>query len=455
MKNHMPLIILCAMLLLLCFSWSTVLDYDKNKLAEYEQHIQLGDKLKSKEIYIDAVSEYEMALALQPNNYDLAMEIVDIYKELEKVESYVKALKNAIAADSTKAEPYNLLIVHYMEDGNYQEAYDIIKKGEEYIPDNEQFQEYLLELKKEFYLTTIDDDEITVLYYYDGLGASYSRVQRDGKYGLLNPTGSISYSCIYDDIGVMVDKLMPVKKNGEYYFVDEQMYRKLVPDVTVEYFGSFGSGYAPAKYKGKYGYVNKSLAQCIIGGEGGTVSAEDGKYIYNFDLDYAGCFSNGAAAVQKNGKWAILGSSLGYLTEFEFDEIVLDEYGFCSRNNRIFVKKSNGYYMYNCEGTEISGPYEDVKQFASEEPAAVKKNGKWGFVSQSGEMIIEPKFSDADSFSCGYAPYSDGNQWGFIGEDAETLIEPQFEELHPFSSGGKALAKIDGAYKFVSIRLYE
>lgn len=454
MKKLMPVVLLCVMVMMLFISWSTVLNFDKDKLEEYEQHIQSGDKLKEKEVYVDAVSEYEAALRLRPDNYELAMEIVHLYEKLDEMDSYVTACNRAISADSTKLEPYILLADYYMEKSNNSKAYSILQSANEVIKDNEEIKNRIITLKKDYSEITIADSNVGDLYYYDGLNSYYSMVKRDGKCGLLSTSASMYLECEYDDIGLMVDNLMPVQRDGEYFFVNEDMYRKLVPDVTVEYFGSFGDGYAPTKYNGYYGYVNEKLLQCNIGEEN-KIQDSGTKITYNFNLDYAGSFANGVAAVRKENKWALVSSSLEYITDYEFDDILMDEYGYCSRYGRIFAKKADGYYLYDCEGTKISGPYEDAKLFVSKEPAAVKQNGKWGFISQNGEMVIKPNYEDAKSFSLGYAPYCESGKWGCIGENGELIIEPTFDELYSFAGNGYALSKSENTYKYIVIHIYD
>ena len=58
-------------------------------------------------------------------------------------------------------------------------------------------------------------------------------------------------------------------------------------------------------------------------------------------------------------------------------------------------------------------PFENARAFVSDQPAAVQKDGKWGFVSISGELVQECRYQDADSFSeIGYAPVEENDLWG-------------------------------------------
>lgn len=57
----------------------------KNKQSlevEYEVILEKAIKLEEKGIYIDAIDLYQKAHKIKPNNYDIAMRIVNSQKEL-------------------------------------------------------------------------------------------------------------------------------------------------------------------------------------------------------------------------------------------------------------------------------------------------------------------------------------------------------------------------------------
>lgn len=95
---------------------------------------------------------------------------------------------------------------------------------------------------------------------------------------------------------------------------------------------------------------------------------------------------------------------------------------------------------------------EDHQAF-SEGKAAVKMDGKWGYIDRSGTWVIEPHFLDARAFSDGLAPVrqetlvetEDGGlkemkRWGFINVEGEAAIDWQFHQALPFSEGLAAVA---------------
>jgi len=71
----------------------------------------------------------------------------------------------------------------------------------------------------------------------------------------------------------------------------------------------------------------------------------------------------------------------------------------------------------------------------------VQETKKWGFISESGQMVIAPEYEDVDYFSEGLAavsrewPWSDLDTWGYINKQGEMVIKPQFNKASPFSEG--------------------
>ena len=453
MKRFTPILFACVMIIMLLFSWSVILNYDKNQSEIYENQLQKAQRLEKKGIYIDAVKEYETLLSMKPQDFETAIKIADLYEELEQPDNFKKALKKAIDLDSSSIETYIRLADAYTASGDDSELYNVLMDAKKADPDNQEIKNRLIELMKQFSIRTIDDTDIGDLYLHESNGYC-ARVKRDGKFGLISPGGSLVVNPDYDELGLRRESLLPVKENGQYFYVDNNMYKKLVPDVEVEYLGSFGEGKAPAAYNGKYGYINKSLYQLKNGSE--TLPTDkDGNIVYSFEYDYAGAFANNTAAVKKGDKWALINGNLEPITGFDFDDVLLDDYGYCSSYNRIITKKNSDMFIYDCDGKQIGGPYEDAKLFKSDQPTAVKLNGKWGFADQNGEITIEPTYDDAESFCIDFAPVKTDGKWGAIGLENQMIIEPNFNDFNSFSADGHARV-IDEKNRlcFITVHVY-
>lgn len=437
MKSIIPYLLLITMIFLIMVSWKNTFVFRNSDEKNYEKYIASAEVYESKKIYIDAVENYKNALSIKPDNYDLAMKIVDIYDILDIEDSYISACKAAIKADNTQIEPYILLADLYKDKKQFSQEYSILKDAAENIDDNE-ITSRINEVKGIYELNSMKYDDIKDYCFHTDSEKGYAVVESEGKFGLIDNNNDVIADCIYDDIGLLSENLIPVKSDNEYYYINSDGYRKLVPDEKADYLGTFSSGYAPIEVNGKYGYV------------------DDKMNITEITYDFAGCFSDEIAAVEKDGKWAIIDTSLKTITDWEFDDILLDCYGHCSSQNIFWAKKNGKFYMYDNKGNQISDiGYDNAHMFVSDEPTAVESDGKWGFVSIKGEKVTDFVYEDAKPFNYGYAPVNIEEKWGCIDINGTVLIEPQFSDMTSFYPDGFSIINSDGVKQILSIKIYD
>lgn len=79
----------------------------------------------------------------------------------------------------------------------------------------------------------------------------------------------------------------------------------------------------------------------------------------------------------------------------------------------------------------------------------IELEGRWGYVNESGRVVIAPSFTAASDFNEGVAAVRSGNwAWGYIDASGEYVIEPQFEGLRQFSDG-LAAVRFDSRWGFI------
>ena len=111
--------------------------------------------------------------------------------------------------------------------------------------------------------------------------------------------------------------------------------------------------------------------------------------------------------------------------------------------------------MYLFSGGKITGDfYEDALPFSAENYAAVKKNGKWGFIDTAGREVIPFIFDDALSFGQHLAAVKHGEFWGYISIYGHVVIEPVFHEAKSFS-GGNAPVLTDRGWQIITLIEYK
>lgn len=83
----------------------------------------------------------------------------------------------------------------------------------------------------------------------------------------------------------------------------------------------------------------------------------------------------------------------------------------------------------------IAPQFEWARDF-SEGLAAVRKNGnKWGFIDKTGKMVINNQFSAAGDFSEGLAVVVVNGKMGYIDKNGNSVVEPEFVAAGEFSEG--------------------
>ncbi|MBQ8815272.1 MAG: WG repeat-containing protein [Lachnospiraceae bacterium] len=157
--------------------------------------------------------------------------------------------------------------------------------------------------------------------------------------------------------------------------------------------------------------------------------------------------------------------------------------------NLALAKKADGYYYLNARYSEVFGPFEEATSFASG-IAAVKENGVWHLINQSGakvgestftqiainednlcsyggvvfagngagydmygtdgKLIKQCGFADARPFFTGdYTAVKVGALWGFVDKTGNLVLEAQYEDAKPFGNGVGAV-KADGLWGYVN-----
>ena len=402
-----------------------------NNANDYDMYVEKArEQAKVKTVY--AMDYYYEAIKLKPS-VDLYLEVADYLKELGNYDDVVEWCN--IMIDNFQDDPrgYDYLMDVYMYLEDYESCFDLFE-----IRDRREVEsEHLDEIYKEIYYYY----EINSKAYTDAnIYSRYFAPVYNGEYwGCVNRLGEQRLQFKYKHVGYANEnsEIPVITKDDEAVFVNENGERLIASLDKFKYFGPlFNDVFTAQKANGKYSYYDRDFDQII-----------------DMEFDYASSFNGDVAAVKVGNKWRLIDKEGKVLTA-DFDEIVLDEKEIAYRNDRAIAKKGDKYFLIDSNGNQIGGTYEDAKLFGTGgDYAAVKINGKWGFVDKDGNLVIDAKYTDVRTFSNGLAAVKFNGAWGFIDGEGNTAIDYIFEDARDFNDLGSCFVKSSDGY-WVFLRLY-
>jgi hypothetical protein len=154
--------------------------------------------------------------------------------------------------------------------------------------------------------------------------------------------------------------------------------------------------------------------------EQGTQEADSFRYPVKVDENWGFIDENGKVII-KPQYWRVSFFSEG-LALVEQENEKRDESKYIDVNGNVAIEpmKSIEYETVFSEGLAVFHSLE---------------NGKYGYINKKGEVVIEPKFDEADLFTEGAAIVRINYKYGFIDTKGNYLIEPIFDQAEAFSEG--------------------
>ena len=345
---------------------------------------------------------------------------------------YNNAVKDYVVKFPTSSTAYELLCKMYYESGSYSTLLDTALEAREKNVATAQVAEWYNECA--YMLRSVKSGVEDPQPFLGG----YALVKINDTYGYIKESGDFLLAPVYTGASAMMGSNAAVNDGEEWHIINSAGFKVARTSKPVDYMGILIGGKIPVAVDGKYAYVTSAL----------TIPD-------NLPYDYASNFKNGVAAVKKGDKWALINTNEEQLTDYIFEDIILDDYDTCSSEGVIFAKKDGKYYMVNTQGGKISDQgFDDAKSFAGSGPAAVCISGKWGFADKTGKIVIEPQYEGANSFNIGLGAVCVDGAWGYINSSGTVRIDCQFEDCQPFAANGIAAVKEKGMWKYVRLLSY-
>lgn len=400
-----------------------------NDKSGYEKYIKEGNSYAEDEIYIKALNSYMMALKYDKNNKELEKKIMQVYYQMEDFKSYCNYNLELIKKYPSEIEFYLNLLIYYKKTSE-EKLIKFMLTIPEKIQEDEKVKSYFQYAKSLYEIQSLGINNMTDFLF------GYSRVEKsvikeNGEKVSTQYLLGIDGTILFDEedyinispIGNATQYLIQ-DKNGIWKIMNELGYvlaqRK---DIQFDSIMPFTDNYTS-------GMINKK--PCYITTEFKIADMSEYTSISNF--------SNGYAAVEKNGMYALMDSQLALISDYQYDDIKKDDFGRAYMNNCFIVKENGQYYFVNDKNEKVSeNGFDDAKVFIDSQPTAVCKGERWGFVNSLGEIYIDYQYEDAKPFSNGYAAVKQNGLWGYIDSNGDFVIEPQFKEAGNMTKQGVSL----------------
>ena len=283
---------------------------------------------------------------------------------------------------------------------------------------------------KKYGYVTFDNKKVTPIEYDDAQGFGYPEkiawVKKNNKWGGINLKGENVIPFLYEEVQEFSSSRALVKFKGQWGFVDKD--GKMLIPAEYEEAESFhyNTDYTKAKKNGLWGFINK-----------------DGKTLIPFEYDvirtddYYPKPKDKIRAV-KNGKMGVIDWDNKIIIPFIYANIL-------PATEDIHVVFKDGKIGYIKETGEIlvSPKYETmwlifhhyVSRF-EKGTALVKLNDKFGFINTQGEEIIPCKYEAVKGsyFREGIIPVRYNGKWGYINQKNEIIAPFVYDEAEYFSN---------------------
>lgn len=247
-------------------------------------------------------------------------------------------------------------------------------------------------------------------------------VVRKGKWGCVDSFGNISIDTKYEALDKFdINGRARVIYNGKMGIIDCGG-REIIPTAYDHIY--------------PFGRLNSTVAQ--LGTKYGVLDS-NGDIVVPFEYDYIYPYNDAITTVAyKNGKFGLLSNQGKVISDFEYE--YMEEF-----KNGLALTYKNGYGYIDHMGHEIiPAQYEDVKQ-GTALSMFLKKDGYWQLYSPTGICLGDNKFLTAGEFSNGLSAVSvsspGGAKYGYVNDSGDVIIPFEYTMAHSFKYGKAIVSK--------------
>lgn len=430
------LLIAVVVIALLSIAWFSVITATLSQSEGYASCVTSAEENVEAGLYAQAVKHYKEALAygVEENIY---LQINAVYKKFY-AEEHTAAVRSAYLNDmatACQAFPENELfwIVQaelYMETNDLNSTYDLLEDAK----------------NKEVSSVALDELHKKLSYLVKTDFKVYSQVKTmlngwhvvlDGEYWKIVNNEGEDLTDRYQFISLLNENGVGLYTNSiDTRLMDNTLTPRARFDISVEDAGTYNGNVdvIPVKANGIWKYM-KSSGEFLPG-----------------EFDIASSFSGTQAVACAGGQWLLLNEKGEQTDLARFEDIKLDLQMAHIQGNVILAKENGKYHIYNTNFEQISDfEADNIDLCINNGAIAFEKDGLWGFANTQGNILVEPQYLGAKSFSNGFAAVcNEEGLWGFLNGNAELAIEYAYLDALYFNSGRTCwVSKARGEYQLL------
>ena len=423
MKKLIIIICLIAMMGYGWYSYAQVFVEDIQKQNYASSLIAEADGYVEKGLYQRAIFDYTEAIETF-NTEDNWKKLINAYQkryeeDTEVLPDYISGLESAVSSFPTNRDFVTKLYDFYMIDKDYLSAYNCLSYAEKNGLTDDKLKKDKLNARYIYSEASLNCDE------YIGLVGNAYTAKIGDLWGAFSSNGSIEIDFEYEYLsrgGYSNARIYTTDKDSR--LIDENGIVLAIFPFKIYEAGTYSQGAIAVKQNDKYVFYDW-LGTKMFG-----------------DYDEAGCFINDKAAVKTGDNWFLVNKS-GETVSDKFYDIKLAPTGaYISNGITVAKDSSQKYSMYDSDLNKIGNlECEDMDYAADAELIAFKNNGKWGYADKDGNVVIEPEYDNAKSFSNGLGAVCKDGKWGFINKQKEQAIDYIFDEADYFNADGSCIVK--------------
>ncbi len=412
-------------IMILGIAWMLIL-FGETDVAELQVDlINQANSYMEDKVFIKAIPLLEESSGYEAEHTTQAEELLKTaYLAINNYDEYEEILEKQMSYLQPRAEVFMEAAEYHFANNDTKDALEVLRNGVEKTGDANITEKYE-NSRYEYSISADSFEEITT-----GMN-NMIIVKRSGLWGIADSKGNVIIPCEYDKISTF-NNVAVVSKDNEIYSVNTANQRNSLLKEEIKDFS----------------YLSQS--RLFLLKEEGWVEADTNFNTGKIFFDEVGTYSNDLVPVKLNGKWGMKNKADEMTVEAVYDNIIRDELGRSYFQNAFFVQEANNIYMIS-EDVKLDTSYEDAKPFFTQNYAAVKNNGKWGFVDNKGNLVIDYQFEDALSFGGHTAAVKTEGMWGYINLQGKIVIEPIFLEVNSFYNGS-APVLTEAGYVIITLK---